>query len=293
MTESAPVLRGRSRAVAPVTRETHDVELAYAQSIARATDCLPAAYKNNPGAVLLAKSWADAHELPILTAIQWVAFVNGRPVIDATAQRALAERHGYRVSVEDVSDQAATVSISRDGELVGRVTYSLEDAQRAGLAQKDNWRKNPAAMLVARATSTAIRWHAPGVLLGTLDPDEAVEPDPVAVLTTQDVPPAGPREPEPSAEPVEEIVEAEIVEAEIVEETPAAPAETADRPDPALKGRARGAVESVKARGKYRELSELLKAEGIPLTTSKWTPTQTARVLELAETMTHDAPQEA
>lgn len=208
MTDNTPILR--SRTAAPVTvREELDAELLRAKALAQAGDVLPRAYRDRPGALLLVDQWAKARGIDTLTAIQTVSFIDGRPIVDATMQRALAKRAGYRVRVIEATDRQATVVVLEDGAEVGRETFTMQDATRMGLAGKDNWKKNPRNMLVARATSNAIRWHAPEVLagIGTEDEDDDV---PFAQIAA---PAEVVRQTEP--EPVVEVVEdAEVVEPE-------------------------------------------------------------------------------
>ena len=207
MTDNTPILRSRS--AAPVTvREELDAELLRAKALAQAGDVLPRAYRDRPGALLLVDQWAKARGIDTLTAIQTVSFIDGRPIVDATMQRALAKRAGYRVRVIEATDRQATVVVIEDGAEVGRETFTMQDATRMGLAGKDNWKKNPRNMLVARATSNAIRWHAPEVLagIGTEDEDDDVPFAPVAA------PAEVVRQPEP--EPVEAIEDADVVEPE-------------------------------------------------------------------------------
>jgi len=207
MTDNTPILRSRS--AAPVTvREELDAELLRAKALAQAGDVLPRAYRDRPGALLLVDQWAKARGIDTLTAIQTVSFIDGKPIVDATMQRALAKRAGYRVRVIEATDRQATVVVLEGGDEVGRETFTMQDATRMGLAGKDNWKKNPRNMLVARATSNAIRWHAPEVLagIGTEDEDDDV-------LFAQIAAPAEVRQPEP--ETVVEVVEdAEVVEPE-------------------------------------------------------------------------------
>ncbi len=180
-----PILRARTQPQALVPASEHaaelDVELRRAQAIAAARNALPATYANNPGAVLVVDQWARQRGIDTLTAMQNVSFISGRPVVDATFQRAMATRAGYDVKVVQVSDESATVEVHRNGEKLGAVTWTMADAQRAKLAGKDNWKNHPKNMLVARATTDALRWHAPEILLGVWLEDE-VESDPVSVL---------------------------------------------------------------------------------------------------------------
>lgn len=153
-----------------------------ATALANATEAMPKGYRKQPGAVLLALAWGQQHGVDILTAIQSVAFVEGKAVVDATMQRALAKRAGYSLTITVLAD-GAVVAVSQDGRTLGEASYSMEDAARAGLAGKRNWQQNPEDMLVARATTRAIRRFAPDVLLGMLVADEVDDaPDLVAEL---------------------------------------------------------------------------------------------------------------
>jgi hypothetical protein len=204
-----PILR--SRGVVPVTpRESLDAELLRAKALAVAGDLLPRQYRDRPGALLLIDQWAKARDIDTLTAIQTVSFIDGKPIVDATMQRALAKRAGYRVRVIEATDRQATVVVTEGGEELGRETFTMADATRMGLAQKDNWKKNPRNMLVARATTNAIRWHAPEVLAGigsTADDDDIddfdLEPIPATTATAAT----------PTVEPEPEVItDAEIVD---------------------------------------------------------------------------------
>ena len=175
-----------------------DVEFRKAQALAKAGDLLPRGYRNNPGAIILIQQWANARGIDTVTAIQTVSFIDGRPVVDATMQRAMAEREGVRVKIVSADRDQATVEISRNGEVLGSTTYTMQDARDAGLDTKRNWKQNPVDMLVARATTRGIRWHAPSVMLGTYTEDEAEQFDTIAVVA-------------PEAEPPADVVDAEVV----------------------------------------------------------------------------------
>lgn len=183
---------------------TLDTEFRKAQALAKAGELLPRAYREKPGAILLLQQWANARGIDTLTAMQTVSFIDGRPVVDATMQRAMAEREGVTVKPVATDRESATVEVYRNGELLGTTTYTMQDARDAGLANKQNWQKNPVDMLVARATTRAIRWYAPSVMLGTFTEDEAESFD------------DGPVDPTPVAEvapaPAPDVVDAEVVE---------------------------------------------------------------------------------
>lgn len=62
------------------------------------------------------------------------------------------------------SETACTIIVTKNGKTRGRSRFSLDDAQRAGLVQKNqNYKAYPPNMLFNRAMSNAVRWYAPGV----------------------------------------------------------------------------------------------------------------------------------
>ena len=69
------------------------------------------------------------------------------------------------------NDKQSTVIFFQKNETggwseIGDKTYTMEMAQRAGLASRDVWKKFPEAMLNARAMSAGIREHCPDVFGG-------------------------------------------------------------------------------------------------------------------------------
>ena len=280
MTDTAPaptVMRSRQAAglaVAPVGSAlpaSQDAgrlatEIHYAEAIAKAGDMLPASYRMKPGAVLLVNQWAQKHDVDILTAMQTVAFVQGRPVIDATMQRALAERAGYRIKVldDECTDETAKVEVWRGDERLGSATYTIAQARTANLAGKDNWKKNPGDMLVARATTRAIKRHAPSVLLGLLVGDEVEQADTLAPLTSApDAPHApAPADPAPAAEPEPP---ADIVDAEVVEpdNEPSAEAESETLPLTAETLKVRISTMGQKQSDVIRKAAEIAAEQGV------------------------------
>lgn len=220
-----PVALPRPQAPAVVPQGDHmSSMMEMARMLAGAKQAIPSAYQQNPGAVVLALGFAESRGLDILTVVGSVAFVGGKPIIDATLQRALAKRAGYTVRITRADDEAATVEVHEAGQKLGEATYTIGHAQAAGLTSKDNWRKNTEDMLVARATTRAIRRFAPDVMTGVLAQDEADEfdpttvaaqPSPVAEIAATGAEAPGtptPVEPAPVAAPEPEVIDAEVVD---------------------------------------------------------------------------------
>lgn len=121
--------------------------------------------------------YADQLELPPLAAAE-LSLIGGRLVMSAKLLRALAARAGYRVVRVDVDDHACTAALIREdtGEELGRTTFTMEQAKKAGLVRdRSAWVTHPARMLWARASKFVIDDHAPDVSLGIATEDEVEE----------------------------------------------------------------------------------------------------------------------
>jgi len=78
--------------------------------------------------------------------------------------------------LEDSSDTSATYVTKRRGEPdQTRISYSLKDAEAAGLLGNDNWKKRPATMLRWRCSTELARAVYPDITAGLYTEDEITE----------------------------------------------------------------------------------------------------------------------
>jgi hypothetical protein len=130
-----------------------------------AADILPGHLRRRPANVLAVMFAAKALDIPIWTAFQSHYLIDGRVGMDATFMRALVMRAGHRFRVLERSDERAAVEIVRRDDPQPRVTeFTWADAVDADLTGKQVWQRYPKAMLMARATTIAVRDHTPEVL---------------------------------------------------------------------------------------------------------------------------------
>lgn len=93
--------------------------------------------------------------------------IQGTPAPKAITLRALVQAHGHELEIVEESDQRAVARYRRKGAADWSVTeFTIEHARAMNLLAKDNWKKQPGAMLVARVTSKAARLVASDVILG-------------------------------------------------------------------------------------------------------------------------------
>lgn len=99
--------------------------------------------------------------------------IQGRPVLSADGMVAVCLQSDvceyFRVTGDDTRAVAVT---KRRGQPEQTYEFSMDDAKRAGLVGKDNWRMHPRRMLQARAKSLLARDVFPELLAGLYDADE-------------------------------------------------------------------------------------------------------------------------
>jgi len=109
-----------------------------------------------------------------MTALRSIYLVNGKVGLSADMQLALMKRAGIRHEwIADGSDcKAARLKLERNGDRPYIQSYTIEDADRAGLLRNPTWKAHTPAMLRARCVSSAGRAYAPDVLSGVYVPEE-------------------------------------------------------------------------------------------------------------------------
>lgn len=110
-----------------------------------------------------------------MASLRSIHIIEGKPVLSAALIAGIVQRRpdlceGF--ALVESSDTIATYETTRRGQAPVRMSFTIEQAQRAGLTGKDNWRKYPHAMLRARASAELARAVYPDVVGGLYDPDE-------------------------------------------------------------------------------------------------------------------------
>ena len=160
-------------AIALATART-ELAAATARAIASGSVVLPP-HAREPGAAAAIMLAGLELGLQPMEAIRSLHLVDGRVVLAADAQLALVLRRGVALEWIRTDATAAECRIVRHGRAPHTVAYTLQDAQRAGLAGRQTWQRHPAAMLRARCITTAIRQYCPDLLSGAYSPDEAAD----------------------------------------------------------------------------------------------------------------------
>ena len=139
------------------------------------TEFVPTAFRGRPAAVGAAILAGREIGIGPMTSLQHLHVIEGRPSMSAQLMRALVQAAGHRIRIVESTSTRCVLAGQRRGDDEGTtVTFTMDDAKRAGLDRRPNWAKYPRAMLVARATGELCRLIFADVLGGiTLATEEA------------------------------------------------------------------------------------------------------------------------
>jgi hypothetical protein len=102
-----------------------------------------------------------------MAALRSIDVVHGTPALRAVALRALVLNRGHDLWLVESTTTRCVMRGQRLGSAhVQEVTWTMDRARGLGIAGRDQWRRQPIAMLVARATGEISRIVAPEALLG-------------------------------------------------------------------------------------------------------------------------------
>jgi len=102
-----------------------------------------------------------------IASMQGINIIQGQPNIGANLLGAAIKRtRKYNYRILELTDKRCELAFFEDGQEVGRSAFTMEDANRAGLTGKSNWKQFPRNMLFARAMSNGARWYCPDVFGG-------------------------------------------------------------------------------------------------------------------------------
>ena len=133
---------------------------------------------NTPEKVCVALQWGHELGLSPMVAVNNVAVINGKPTLSADIMAAVARRSPEYGGIEwkELSDTCACCIIKRilpNGAVEQMESrFTLQDAQRAGLTNKQVWKMYPRRMLKHRCLSYGLKDMFPDILAGLYTPEE-------------------------------------------------------------------------------------------------------------------------
>ena len=128
-----------------------------------------------------------------MASLRHIAVINGKPTLSAAMQLALLRRAGHRIEVIEQSPKRAAIKGTTPGGDTLEVSYTIEEAQAAGLAGKAVWKQYPSDMLWARCVTRYARRADAGATLGIYSPADwdghdtmTLTPEEYASVTVQE-----------------------------------------------------------------------------------------------------------
>lgn len=120
---------------------------------------LPAGINTAEKAIVIALKGKEIG-IPPMQSFSQIAVIQGKPTISAELMLALAYKNvpSAEIIFTQTDDKACVIKARRNqNHEYSTFSFTIEDAGKAGLSGKDNWRKYTAAMLRARAISACAR----------------------------------------------------------------------------------------------------------------------------------------
>lgn len=145
------------------------------------SDLIPGVYRRKPASMVVAAMLGEGMRLPWIQSLYRIHVIDGKPSASAELIASNVRAAGHKLRVETVMNPPAARAVivrKDDPDFEFVAVWTMERAQRAGLANKTNWQKDPLAMLRSRATTEVARMACPDALYGVIyAPDELGGPE--------------------------------------------------------------------------------------------------------------------
>ncbi len=167
-TSGAPALNGSALSPADAlvqwayaAQQAHKI----ATSLAR-TSFVPASLRGKPEDITAAILAGQEPGLQPMATLRSIDVIQGTPALRAHAMRGLVQSHGHEIELVESTPTVCRMRGRRKGadDWMPTVTWDLDRAAKLGLLGKDQWKKQPQTMLIARATGEVCRLVAADVL---------------------------------------------------------------------------------------------------------------------------------
>ncbi|MFJ3289939.1 hypothetical protein ACIPMW_32225 [Streptomyces sp. NPDC086669] len=164
-TQQAPEPTAGSTALIQWAQEA-DLAYQMAQKLA-ATSFVPQSLRGKPGDITAAILAGAELGLKPMATLKSIDVIQGTPALRAHAMRAVVQKQGHEIELAESTPERCVMRGRRKGsENWQTVEWTIERARQMGLLGKDQWKKQPQNMLVARATGELSRLIASDALHG-------------------------------------------------------------------------------------------------------------------------------
>lgn len=137
---------------------------------------LPASIKTPEQAMTIMMTGQELG-LGFMESLRSINVVQGKPCMSAQLLLALCHRTKQveQAFFEKETNEEAVFILKRKGSPAYKSSFSMEDARKLGLAEKDNYKKQPKTMLSWRAIAKAARVQFPDAVCGLYTPEEIAD----------------------------------------------------------------------------------------------------------------------
>lgn len=106
--------------------------------------------------------------IPPMQAFSHIHIIDGKPTISAELMLSLIYKNcpGAVINYLETSDKRCVIETKRMGHKGTTFSFTIEDAQKANLLNKHNWKSYPGAMLRARTVAMMARAVYPDAIMG-------------------------------------------------------------------------------------------------------------------------------
>lgn len=167
-----------------------EADLAYqmAEKLA-VTSFVPQSLRGKPGDIAAAILAGSELGMKPMATLKSIDIIQGTPALRAHAMRAIVQQQGHEIELVESTDTRCVMrGRRRDSDAWQTVEWTVDRARLMGLLGKDQWKKNPKGMLVARATGELSRLIASDALHGMAYVSEELEGTTHAELVPQKAP---------------------------------------------------------------------------------------------------------
>lgn len=150
-----------------------DTVMVFAEKIAN-TQLVPPNFRGKPEDIMVAMQMGKEVGLLPMQSLQSISVINGKPSMYGDSLLALCRSHPEFVDIEEKGDdRQATCTVKRKNQTPVVSTFTIEQANRAGLVGRSPvWKTYPERMLQMRARGFALRDAFPDALGGMITTEE-------------------------------------------------------------------------------------------------------------------------
>ena len=134
---------------------------------------LPVAIRTPEAAIAIMMTGRE-YGIGVMRSFQNIYFIKGALSMAPKMKYAMARKSGLlaKFTIKEGDDWVEATAQRKDDGSVFNVKYTMQMAQKAGLASKDNWKSFPQNMLRWRAIGYVLELAVPEIVGGLFSPDE-------------------------------------------------------------------------------------------------------------------------